>query len=313
MDLRKRLSAEILEHAWQFNAKEVATMLSTDGNAPPDNVVKSACKPLPKEVPPNWPPEGGREEEWYKPLAVFLNNCVTKCQSRSGNTSDQYWYRTLKFIVYNRAAEDSVDDATPIKPDLVGGPGLRSGNTAAWKPKETKTKQIQIPVEVKANWKAMVEQAATYARCLFNANPLRQFALALGFQHKSAELRFLVFHRGGLTASEALPVRSSLGEEGIIRAFLSILSYKSAKDAGFFECYPETKITLLRSINDKVGVVATEKEVLHSSLCILGRAPRVLVVDYPCVTDEPNPPATSEAGPAFNTRARKRMFHTSRV
>ncbi|TFK77716.1 hypothetical protein K466DRAFT_461864, partial [Polyporus arcularius HHB13444] len=52
-------------------------------------------------------------------------------------------------------------------------------------------------VEVKDNWKALVMQAATYARAQISAVPLRAFSLVIGVNHSTNELRFLIYHHGG--------------------------------------------------------------------------------------------------------------------
>ena len=131
----------------------------------------------------------------------------------------------------------------------------------------------------------MISQAAAYARCLFHARPSRQFALALGFRHgqgkDKAMLRFLVFHRGGLTGSVPLSVKDEQGQRDILRIFLSILDWKHSKDAGFPEFYNDSEMFLSRHKDDKDGVVATLEEVLHDGLCVRGRASRVLYMHYP--------------------------------
>ncbi|KAJ3991396.1 hypothetical protein F5050DRAFT_1898595 [Lentinula boryana] len=50
-----------------------------------------------------------------------------------------------------------------------------------WSPPDEGGEQIAIPVELKNNWSKMVLQAATYARCMFRASPLRQFVLVIGY------------------------------------------------------------------------------------------------------------------------------------
>ena len=293
-------------------------MLSADGKDIPDTLVDLAHKIPPQEgAQPRWlttPAESG----WYHPLKTFLNNCVEACHSAldcvAGNVSrDKRWYGDLKFIVYDVPTEDGVDGSPKVKPDLVGGLDLDPVARAAWSPRGQNTNQVLLPVEVKKEWLPMVTQAATYARCLFSASPSRQFALVLGFQHVGKGLRFLVFHRSGLTASKSLSVDDEQGQKDILRIFLSILRWKSTNDAGFLEFYNDIEMCLPRHENDKTGVVATVAEVLHDGLCVLGRASRVLLMRFsPHPGEERRLKDDPAQGPASRTRARvKRKTRTN--
>ena len=311
LDLQKRLSKELRDHAWQFDANRVAEMLSTDDKGPAETLVKLAHKILViKEQEAGWP-RVGTERVWYPPIATFLNNCVDVCRgtlhnSKSGaaTASHPLFYDRLKFIVYDKTTADGVEGYSPVKPDLVGGLDLIPDERVAWSPQDPVTKQVLLPVEVKADWAPMVFQAATYARCLFSASPSRQFAVVLGFRQTTAELRFLVFHRGGLTGSIPLSVKDEGGQEGILRVLLSILSWRSAEDAGFPGFNNDFEMSLFRHEDDKDGVVASVAEVLHDGLCVLGRASRVLLMNYPTGEGKVLVPAITTLGPT--TRARKR-------
>ncbi|KAF9649218.1 hypothetical protein BDM02DRAFT_1948897 [Thelephora ganbajun] len=127
----------------------------------------------------------------------------------------------------------------------------------------------------------MVFRAAIYGRCLFSASPSRHFALVLGFCHATTKLRFLIFHRSGLTASHPFSVRNEAGKRDILRVFLSILQWESAKDAGFLGFYNGFEMSLLHHEDDQDGVVSRVAEVLRNGLRVRGRASRVLLVDYP--------------------------------
>ena len=257
-------------------------MLSANGKGPNEEIVDLAYEQLSKALGPDgkrlagWPKNAGLERDWYTHLAKFLDGCVDACR---GTTGDGF-YGDLKFIVYDRTTEDGVEGAAALKPVLVGGLGLVPGEKVAWSPQSPSTKQVLLPVEVKKDWAPMIHQAATYARCLFSISPSRQFAVVLGFRHTTNQLRFLVFHRGGLTGSLPFSVEAE-GLKDILRVFLSILAWESAEDAGFLGFYNGSKMSLLRHRDDKTGVVARVKEVLHDGLCVQGRAPRVVLVDYP--------------------------------
>ena len=311
-ELQKHLSKELHDHAWEFDAERVAQMLSADDKGPTETLVQSAhealCKAL-EEHAPDW--SATKEERlWYPPIAIFLNNCVDACRdalrdSKPAASIDAHplFYDLLKFIVYDRITADGAEGASPIKPDLVGGLGLRPDDRVAWSPRNPDIKRVLLPVEVKADWARMVIQAATYARCLFSASPSRQFAVVLGFQQNTAELRFLVFHRGGLTGSKPLSVKNEPGQKDTLRILLSILNWRSAEDAGFPGFYNNFEMSLFRRKDDDHGVVASVTAVLHDGLCVQGRASRVLLMSYPTGKGKDPEPSISAPGPT--ARARK--------
>ena len=306
-DLQKRLSKELRDHTWQFDAE----MLSATGKGPTKFLVDSAHRALGKKQTPQWP-MAGEEPTWYPPLTAFLKNCVGAChdalrtsKSAAAKVTHSCFYDLLKFITYNKTTEDSVDGAARVKPDLVGGMDLAPGDRVAWSPQDARSKQVLLPVEVKGDWTPMVSHAATYARCLFSVSPSRQFAVVLGFWHakRKNELRFLVFRRGGLAGSHPLSVKDEPGQKDILRIFLSILNWRSAKDAGFPEYYNDFEMSLLRHKGDKDGVVAKVVEVLHDGLCVHGRASRALLMRYPVTGQEKElEPSTSPLGPSVQTR-----------
>ena len=70
-----------------------------------------------------------------------------------------------------------------------------------------------------------------YLHCaLTSARPLCQFSLVIAYNHKQSELRFLVFHAGGLTASCPLNLNQPNDHMDIICLILS--TWKRAGDAG---------------------------------------------------------------------------------
>jgi len=284
-DLKESLSKEIRNHTWEFDAERIAKMLSAANKGPSAALVDSAHEALGKKVSSVWP-TADAEQLWYPPLAVFLNDCVDVCHrvldKHPGSVErGSRVYDRLRFIEFDKPMVDGVEGASPVKPDLVGGLDLEPDERVAWSPQGSSTKQALIPVEVKANWAPIIIQAATYARCLFSASPSRQFSVALGFRHTEAELRFLVFHRGGLTGSKACSVKDPQGQKDILRIFLSILQWKSANDAGFLEFFNNSEMCLPRHKDDETGTVANVTEVLHDGLCVRGRASRVLLMSHP--------------------------------
>lgn len=148
----------------------------------------------------------------------------------------------------------------------------------SWSPTIKGENPIEIPVAVNKGWPELVCQAATYARCLFDASPLRKFALVLCFEHATKQLRFVIFHRGGLTASHALSVDIDIKD--ILLMFIAILTWDSAADAGFPEWFNDIQFCLPLDNKDTEGVVVTVDEVLHSTTGVRGRVTRVSRASY---------------------------------
>ena len=158
----------------------------------------------------------------------------------------------------------------------MGGLDLEFDEHVAWSLQNTFIKQALTPIDVEEDWTFIVP----HARCLFSASPSRRFSVVLGFQHTSAELRFLVFHRSGLTGSKAYSVKDPRGQKDILRICLSILQWTSANDAGFLEFLNDFEMFLLRHKGDETGAVANVTKVLHDDLCVRGRALRMLLMVY---------------------------------
>ena len=255
-------------------------MLSATGRAPPARLVDLAYTALGERTEvPFAQPTGRSKSKWTTPLSAFLNNCVNACRAaldkRTGYTKkDPSLYSHLRFVICGRSMMS-------VEPSLVGGLGLVSGDRVAWSPESILEKQALIPVEVRADWHTLVAQAETYAHCLFSASHARQFVVVLGFQHTDAQLRFLVFHRSGLTGSKPCSVWSPEGQKDTLRIFLSILSWTSANDAGFPKFINDSDMSLLCHEGDKTGVVGRIAEVLYSDPCVQGRGSGVLLVEYP--------------------------------
>ena len=93
--------------------------------------------------------------------------------------------------------------------------------------------EVGIPTEVKDSWSRIVTQAGTYARALVSAMPLRLFSLVIGVNHKTHTLRFLIYHRGGLTASHDIDLDEEKGRRDVQRILFSILLWQTPDDAGF--------------------------------------------------------------------------------
>lgn len=288
-------------HVWQFPAIRMARILSPKIPLNGRPVLMPGCKDSLKNyacavdnlesildkvhssvAPIKWT----RSEDktlHYKPLATFLNRCVQACDAGLDADSNfaikkaHRWYANLQFVIVKPPLRDKAKN--PI-PSLVGVPNLNSGEAVCWSPQalDNSSEAFRIPVQVGKGWLNIVKQALNHARCLFDANPLRRFALVIGFDYIQRELRFLVFHRGGLTSSPTLSVKTDTKD--VLRLFMAILSWSSLADAGFPEWCNNTQFRLPRTGDDTEGVLATVDDILHDSATVRGRAARAIQVSY---------------------------------
>ncbi|KAJ7725092.1 hypothetical protein B0H16DRAFT_1595240 [Mycena metata] len=234
---------------------------------------------------PNKPPSPERNHYGY--FGEFLNACI----HFGGDALPKLrgsWYDELNFVVYDRVMGDTVGKASPVKPDLLGGNGLatledsedslQAKDTLFWSPRSDQSKmRAEIPVEVKDNWPELISQAATYARCLFSANPSRTFALVIGYNQtgKRGGFRFLLFHRGGLTSHVPLLLNTREGRADALRLMMTLLLWSNPRDAGFVSTSNELDFWIPRPSNPQKCIKATAKQILHNTNCVRGRATRV--------------------------------------
>ncbi|KAF5346099.1 hypothetical protein D9757_014020 [Collybiopsis confluens] len=226
-----------------------------------------------------WPTHDD-ERRHYPGLVDFLNTGLNSCKAGLGDEVQQAIYKDLKFYVWDKPMQDGVDGAHPLEPDFARVFGEEKPNSLFWSA-PSKGKGTKIPVEVKGSWSELIAQAATYARALFSANPLRQFALVIGYNHKEHAMRFLVFHRGGLTASKPLELNSEQGQKDLILLLSSILTWKSLADAGFPSWCNETQVYLPTIYPHPVNI----HNDLHHSSCVRGRGAHVYYIHIPHPAD----------------------------
>ena len=228
-------------------------------------------------------PDSGAESDHYEPLCKLLNNCVKACHKALGDSKGEY-YRSLKFVKWDKPTQDGYS-CDRLKPGLAGGIDLperekiKANGGLYWRRPGSNEHEILLPVEIKRDWKELVRQAGTYAHCLFMASPLRKFALVLGYECDTQEIRILVFHHGGLTSSQALKLNAN-GIKDLHHLFLAILSWKTVVDAGLPLWCNDSHMIL----PDEKGPQAVQvKKVLHDTRSLRGRCARVVLV---CEDDE---------------------------
>jgi hypothetical protein len=235
------------------------------------------------------------ETESYVPLKDFLNACLAACR-KAAKLHDKHYYSELNFIVWDRPTKDGVRGAHAVKPDIAGAHSLSEGTTELWwrPPSGLRSSTMELPVEMKGDWRELVAQAASYARCLTGAVLLRQFSLVIGYNHKTHGLRFLVFHAGGLTSSPPLDPNNPSGCRDILRLFLSLLSWQSAGDAGLPEWCNDLDAFVQRDQHDMKGVQMRVKEVYYDRLGLRGRGSKVIRLSPIC---QPSPSLTPPPPP----------------
>ncbi|KAJ7690295.1 hypothetical protein B0H16DRAFT_1857212 [Mycena metata] len=207
------------------------------------------------------PVEPAPEQTHYESLAEFLNACVYY----GGDALDKSrgsWYDELNFVVYARVMGDTVENAFPVKPCLLGGNTLVASNgstakdTLFWSPPSDQDGiRAEIPVE---------------------RNPSRTFALVIGY-NETGGLRFLVFHRGGLTSHVPLLLNTPEGRADALRLVMTLLLWSNPRDAGLVSTSNELEFWIPRPSDPQSPncIKATTKQILHTSNCVRGRATRV--------------------------------------
>ncbi|KAF9040340.1 hypothetical protein BDP27DRAFT_1347462 [Rhodocollybia butyracea] len=206
--------------------------------------------------------------DFFKPMCQFLCYCL-----HHHEPNRTVFVKHLKFFIWDKSMKDGIDEAEPLKPDLAGLFCKEVPGELYWSPPAGGT-QMKIPVEVKSSWPDLVLQAGTYARSLFSAAPLRQYALVLGYNQKDRDFRFLVFHRGGLTASNPLKLKDANDQEDFVRLFMSIFTWKDRGDAGLPGWCNENQ-AYLPGRGDVEHFLVNIERLLHRSTCVRGRSPRV--------------------------------------
>ncbi|KAJ3773451.1 hypothetical protein FB446DRAFT_836689, partial [Lentinula raphanica] len=201
----------------------------------------------------------------------------------------KYWPH-LVFHKYDKPTGDGIDDAAPIKPDLVGVENKTPPSICYWKfpldvdEKDRSKALIKIAVEAKRVPSKLLWQSATYGRAEMATIPLRLFSLAISINQQKHELRFLIFHHGGITATKTLSLKNEADRRDICLIMTSIIFWQTPADAGI-PSFTDGATFILPPLagNDKdlPGPSAELKEVLHQSHSIQGRNTWVCLIEIP--------------------------------
>jgi hypothetical protein len=288
-----------------------------------------------------WPKNKG-EKVYYEPFSCLLNDCVKighatldKYPNAAPERSKRY-HANLRFVAYDRPTGDGIEGAASLKPDIFGGTNTDEkslkgtpGEHAWWSPQDgTDRNKVSYPGEIKDKWSELIEQAATYARCLFDASPTRAFALVLAFNHKTSEARILMFHRSGLTSSDSLKLTTLGGKRDLLKITLTLLLWTTPAHAGFAPSCNGVEWMLPSSKEDESGTKWVIDASLHHSVCVRGRATHVSRVCRPqnhvAVQDTPvrpppsddkslAPPAENQARPDAPRRSTRPRTQTNKA
>ena len=107
----------------------------------------------------------------------------------------------MRIRLCDREMLASIEGAHPVKPHLIltRHKKLGSKERVTWR-------DVDVAIEVKSEWQNLVLQGATYAPALVYSNWMLTFALVIGINHKSRGIRFMFFHRGGVTMDGEKPM-----------------------------------------------------------------------------------------------------------
>ncbi|ESK85873.1 hypothetical protein Moror_2345 [Moniliophthora roreri MCA 2997] len=240
-----------------------------------------------------WAPNGS-ERESYPLFVTFLNTCIDKCHSALDSqpgapSRDERWYSNLRFVVYDKQMADGVEGSHPLKLDCAGGRGLQDGVAKlCWNTSNHEgIPQLDLPAEIKSNWRQLLKQAAVYGCCLFSASPTRSWSLVLGFNQKSRSLRFLIFHRGGCTASKDINLDDQEGRKDAYRLILTILLWTEPYHAGFSSFSTDKEFAVPSDDMGKKHVTLKVVKTLYHTIAIRSRATLVALVSSTNASEEP--------------------------
>ena len=160
----------------------------------------------------------------YKPLTHLLNAIVLAANSHL--TGPRY-LQALHFDPHGLEMRDNVDSGKlSLKPDILGllcSPTPGEPNIS-WK-------DVVVIIEVKSGLVNATKQLATYIRNHL-VDRRRSFSIAVHFDHEELTLRFLCFHRSGLSTSLPLHIQREDGFRSVVEHMVGIMSIRDEAAVG---------------------------------------------------------------------------------
>ena len=286
---------EHCDHTWQFSSLEVARMLSPKKPKPGvevigellrldqydcvvdgpvfQNALNNAITRLENDI------KAASRLLDPSDLAMFLARCMEAChdaldEQEYAPLRQDRWYKGLEFTLRGVLVAPSGEPA-PLKMDVETDQGSSTieGQTLSWSlPEGGSTNKITLMVGAEGPWRKTVCQAHRIARRLLGASQIRSFVPILAFNLESKTLRFLIFHHGGLTASESCRMTEPGELKGVVRVFLALAFWTTSVGAGFVPSCAITEYALPADHLGKNYRLATVDDALYRSPQIRGRA-----------------------------------------
>jgi hypothetical protein len=174
---------------------------------------------------PRFPSQFGVETKSYEPLTHLLNiiiHAANTCLTRPR------YLESLQFYPYDAEMQEKFDSTRPFRPDILG---FRSSSRTPYE-QPVSWNDVAIYVQVKANLVETIKQLAIYARTHLALNRRRSFSIGMSFDHRTMVLRFLCFHRSGISASPPLHLNTPKDFKSFIEHMVGLLSIKDEEAFG---------------------------------------------------------------------------------
>jgi len=218
---------------------------------------------------PRFPPQGfDQETHSFEPLVHLLNTiiCVAKetlrqpAEVASCKGSPQCYLSSLRF--HSHGIEVIGQYVDPLKPHGIGILGeLPAGGKIFWE-------DVEVIVEVNSQTDVLVQQAATRARFSLLHNRRRFFAISVGFNYRTLDVYFFVFHRSGLSSSRPLSLKTQQGFQDIATHIIGMVSIRDEAEYCLDVTRSQNTFCLNKRYYDVVRVLHIRDDLCGSSTAI---------------------------------------------
>ncbi|KAH8795199.1 hypothetical protein DL96DRAFT_1648969 [Flagelloscypha sp. PMI_526] len=251
------------------------------------------------------------ERASHEPICQFLNSSIAECNSvydmlvqKTGGKIGEFtikpkserWFSRLRFYINDNPTRDAADTASP---DIVGlnDESLDHGNfRCTWgdpnRHSETEscsTHRIHFSVGIDSKPGNLLRKCTGYARAGRSAAPERLWRIVFSFDQDENIFRLLIFHNGGLSASQAMNLKEVEGRKRVQQMLFALILWQDAEDAGY-PCFTNGSEMALPG-----NIFATIEETLWYSTSTCGRGTHVLRASFdPAPHGAPSPQLTTE-------------------